>query len=130
MVLSLIIGPKVIRVARRFSLLLTILKPLNGEFRSLDDIIEPLLGLRPFLAYLGVCLFIMSKEDCIQVEGKVMEALPNGMFRVQLENDHIILAHLSGKMRRYYIKIVVGDTVKIEMSPYDLTKGRITYRNK
>ena len=72
----------------------------------------------------------MSKEDCIQVEGKVMEALPNGMFRVKLENDHIILAHLSGKMRRFYIKIVVGDMVKIELSPYDLTKGRITFRNK
>jgi len=72
----------------------------------------------------------MSKEDCIQTEGKVMEALPNGMFRVKLENEHIILAHLSGKMRRFYIKIVVGDTVKIELSPYDLTKGRITFRNK
>ncbi len=59
-----------------------------------------------------------------------MEALPNGMFRVKLENEHIILAHLSGKMRRFYIKIVVGDTVKIELSPYDLTKGRITFRNK
>jgi translation initiation factor IF-1 len=75
----------------------------------------------------------MAKEDCIQVEGQVVESLPNGMFRVKLEsekNDHVILAHLSGKMRRYYIKIVVGDTVKIELSPYDLTKGRITYRNK
>ena len=72
----------------------------------------------------------MSKEDCIQVEGKVMEALPNGMFRVQLENNHVILGHLSGKMRRFYIKIVVGDMVKVEMSPYDLTKGGITFRTK
>jgi len=59
-----------------------------------------------------------------------MEALPNGMFRVQLENNHVILGHLSGKMRRFYIKIVVGDMVKVEMSPYDLTKGRITFRTK
>ena len=72
----------------------------------------------------------MSKEDCIQVEGHVTEALPNGMFRVRLENEHMILAHLSGKMRRFYIKIVPGDMVKVEMSPYDLTKGRITFRTK
>ena len=72
----------------------------------------------------------MSKEDCIQVEGKILEALPNGMFRVALENGHVILGHLSGKMRRFYIKIVPGDMVKVEMSPYDLSKGRITFRSK
>ncbi len=72
----------------------------------------------------------MAKEEAIEVEGLVKEALPNVMFRVELKNGHIILAHMSGRMRQNHIKIVPGDTVKIEMSPYDLTKGRITYREK
>ena len=72
----------------------------------------------------------MSKQDVIELEGKVIEALPNAMFRVELENGHEILAHISGKMRMHYIKILPGDKVSIEMSPYDLTKGRITYRHK
>ncbi len=72
----------------------------------------------------------MAKEEAIEVEGIVKEALPNVMFRVELKNGHIILAHMSGRMRQNHIKIVPGDTVKIEMSPYDLTKGRITYREK
>ena len=72
----------------------------------------------------------MSKEDKVEVEGKVIEALPNAMFRVELENGHIITAHISGKMRMHYIKILPGDKVKVEMSPYDLTKGRITFRYK
>lgn len=72
----------------------------------------------------------MSKEDCIEVEGVVVEPLPNAMFRVQLENGHKILAHISGKMRMHFIKILPGDKVKIELSPYDLTRGRITYRSK
>ncbi|MBF0492006.1 MAG: translation initiation factor IF-1 [Deltaproteobacteria bacterium] len=72
----------------------------------------------------------MSKEDCIEVEGVVTEPLPNAMFRVQLENGHKILAHISGKMRMHFIKILPGDRVKVELSPYDLTRGRIIYRAK
>ena len=73
---------------------------------------------------------IMSKNDAIEVDGTVVEALPNAMFRVKLENDHEVLAHISGKMRKFYIRIIPGDKVKLEMSPYDLTRGRITYRAK
>ena len=72
----------------------------------------------------------MSKEDVIELEGVVEEALPNAMFRVKLPNAHIILAHVSGKLRMNYIRIVPGDKVTVEMSPYDLTKGRITWRAK
>lgn len=72
----------------------------------------------------------MVKEEKIEVEGKVVESLPNAMFRVQLENGHLILAHICGKIRMHYIKIFPGDKVKLELSPYDLTKGRITYRIK
>lgn len=72
----------------------------------------------------------MPKEEAIEVQGKVIEALPNAMFRVEVEGSHVILAHLSGKLRIHYIKIVPGDRVVIELSPYDLTRGRITYRLK
>jgi len=72
----------------------------------------------------------MAKEEPITVEGKVIETLPNAMFRVELENKHRILAHISGKMRMHFIKILPGDTVTVELSPYDLTRGRITYRSK
>ncbi len=72
----------------------------------------------------------MSKDDVIETEGKVIEALPNAMFKVQLSNGHIITAHISGKLRMNYIRIIEGDSVKLEMSPYDLTKGRITWRSK
>ena len=72
----------------------------------------------------------MPKEEAIKVEGKVIETLPNAMFRVELENKHMILAHISGKMRMHFIKILPGDTVTVELSPYDLTRGRITYRSK
>ena len=72
----------------------------------------------------------MSKEDVIEVEGKVLEALPNAMFKVQLANGHEVLSHVSGKLRMNYIRIVPGDKVKLELSPYDLTKGRITWRVK
>ncbi len=72
----------------------------------------------------------MAKEEAIEVEGLIKESLPNTMFRVELRNGHIILAHISGKMRKNQIKIVPGDTVRIEMSPYDLTKGRIVYRDR
>lgn len=71
-----------------------------------------------------------EKEKAIEIEGKVVEALPNAMFKVELENGHIILAHISGKMRMHYIRILPGDKVKMEMSPYDLSKGRIVYRYK
>ncbi|HOM02982.1 MAG TPA: translation initiation factor IF-1 [Acetivibrio sp.] len=72
----------------------------------------------------------MSKEDVIEVEGKVVEALPNAMFEVELENGHKILAHISGKLRMNFIRILPGDKVTVELSPYDLTRGRITWRAK
>jgi translation initiation factor IF-1 len=72
----------------------------------------------------------MAKEEPIQVEGTVVETLPNAMFRVELENGHRVLAHISGKMRMHFIKILPGDKVTVELSPYDLTRGRITYRSK
>ena len=72
----------------------------------------------------------MSKEDVLEVEGKVLEALPNEMFKVELENGHKILAHISGKLRMHFIKILPGDKVTVEISPYDLSKGRITWRAK
>ncbi len=70
----------------------------------------------------------MAKEEAIQVEGTVIEPLPNTMFRVELENGHRVLAHISGKMRMHYIRILPGDKVTVELSPYDLSRGRITYR--
>ncbi len=73
---------------------------------------------------------LMSKKDAIEVEGTVIEALPNAMFRVELENGHRVLAHVSGKMRMNFIRILPGDRVSVELSPYDLTRGRITYRFK
>jgi translation initiation factor IF-1 len=72
----------------------------------------------------------MAKEDAIQMEGRVLETLPNTMFRVQLQNGHIVTAHISGKMRKNYIRILTGDSVTVEMTPYDLTKGRIIYRGR
>lgn len=72
----------------------------------------------------------MAKEEQIEMEGTVIDALPNTMFRVQLENGHVVLAHISGKMRKNYIRILKGDKVTVEMTPYDLTKGRITFRHK
>ena len=72
----------------------------------------------------------MAKQGSIEQDGTIVEALPNAQFRVELENGHVVLAHISGKMRMHYIKILPGDRVKLEMSPYDLTKGRITYRYK
>ena len=72
----------------------------------------------------------MPKQSAIEQEGVIIETLPNAMFKVELENGHVILAHISGKMRMHYIKILPGDKVKVEMSPYDLTKGRIVFRYK
>jgi translation initiation factor IF-1 len=72
----------------------------------------------------------LGKEDAIELEGTVVEPLPNAMFRVELENGHVVLAHISGKMRMHYIRILPGDKVTVELSPYDLNRGRITYRYK
>ena len=72
----------------------------------------------------------MAKEDLIEVEGTVKEALPNAMFRVELDNGHRVLAHISGKIRMHFIRILPGDRVKVELSPYDLSRGQITYRGK
>jgi len=72
----------------------------------------------------------MTKEDQIEMEGTVIETLPNTMFRVELDNGHNIIAHISGKMRKHYIRILTGDRVIVEMTPYDLSKGRITFRNR
>ena len=73
---------------------------------------------------------IMAKDEIIEFEGEVIDTLPNTLFKVRLENGHEIIAHISGKMRKHYIRILTGDKVKVEMTPYDLTKGRITYRGK
>ncbi|MBT5098280.1 MAG: translation initiation factor IF-1 [Proteobacteria bacterium] len=70
----------------------------------------------------------MAKEDHIEMEGTITETLPNTMFRVELENGHVVTAHISGRMRKHYIRILTGDKVTVELTPYDLTKGRITYR--
>ena len=72
----------------------------------------------------------MAKEEAIEVEGTIIEPLPNAMFRVELENGHKVLAHISGKMRMHYIRILPGDQVTVELSPYDLTRGRVTFRSK
>jgi translation initiation factor IF-1 len=72
----------------------------------------------------------MAKEEAIEMEGTVVDTLPNTMFRVELDNGHVVTAHISGKMRKHYIRILTGDKVTVEMTPYDLTKGRITYRSR
>ena len=72
----------------------------------------------------------MAKEETIQMQGEILETLPNAMFRVKLENGHIVLGHISGKMRMHYIRILPGDRVQVELTPYDLSRGRITYRYK
>ncbi len=72
----------------------------------------------------------MAKEDHIEMQGTVIETLPNTMFRVELDNGHIVTAHISGKMRKHYIRILTGDRVTVELTPYDLSKGRITYRER
>ncbi len=87
--------------------------------------LQPLIWIRPSKGATN-----MSKQDVIEVEGKVLEALPNAMFQVELENGHVVLAHVSGKIRMNFIRILPGDRVTIELTPYDLTRGRITYRFK
>ncbi len=83
-------------------------------------------------AYFSLIDYIImaKKDDIIEFEGEVVDTLPNTLFKVRLENGHEIIAHISGKMRKHYIRILTGDKVKVEMTPYDLTKGRITYRGK
>jgi translation initiation factor IF-1 len=90
-------------------------RPVNPTFRRIGRAEYP---------------FRVGKEEKIEMEGEVTEALPNTMFKVTLDNDHQVLGHISGKMRRHYIRILPGDRVKIELSPYDLDRGRITYRYK
>ena len=87
--------------------------------------------MRDFVVYsIKIGGITLAKEDVIEVEGKVLEALPNAMFQVELENGHVVLAHVSGKIRMNFIRILPGDKVTIELTPYDLTRGRITYRFK
>jgi len=93
---------------------------------SFQEFIKDALPLNEIEMHIGM----MSKEEAIEVEGKVIEPLPNAMFRVELENGHRVLAHISGKMRMHFIKILPGDRVTVELSPYDLTRGRIIYRTK
>lgn len=73
---------------------------------------------------------VMAKEDHIEMEGKVTETLPNTMFRVELDNGHVVTAHISGRMRKHYIRILTGDKVTVQLTPYDLSKGRITFRGR
>ena len=89
-----------------------------------------LLSLSKILSTFKKRNFILAKEEAIEMEGTVTESLPNTTFRVELENGHSVIAHISGKMRKHYIRILTGDTVTVELTPYDLTKGRITYRGK
>jgi len=79
---------------------------------------------------LVLALYTMAKEDCIEMQGTILETLPNTMFRVELENGHVVTAHISGKMRKNYIRILTGDKVTVEMTPYDLSKGRIIFRSR
>ncbi len=109
---------------------------ISCSFRLLDAIILRLHELSPgwgkfqkLYKQSTNCGF-MAKEDVIEMEGTVKETLPNTMFRVELENGHVITAHISGKMRKHYIRILTGDKVKVEMTPYDLSKGRIVYRER
>jgi translation initiation factor IF-1 len=96
--------------------------PDNGAFDPLGCAIIALLD------FDVCCRLSMAKEDFIEMEGTVVETLPNTMFRVELENGHVVTAHISGKMRKHYIRILTGDKVTVQLTPYDLTKGRITYR--
>jgi translation initiation factor IF-1 len=86
------------------------------------------MGIIASLIRTGELATVMSKEEHIEMEGTVIETLPNTMFRVELENGHIVTAHISGKMRKHYIRILRGDKVTVQLTPYDLTKGRIVYR--
>jgi translation initiation factor IF-1 len=100
-----------------------------SSFLISSGILDRTLFLKEYNDDVKLCRANMSnKEELIEFEGVVTETLPNTMFRVRLENDHEVIAHISGKMRKHYIRILTGDSVKVEMTPYDLSKGRITYR--
>lgn len=90
----------------------------------------PITVLRPTFNRISEGYCRMAKEDQIEMEGEVIDTLPNTTFRVRLENGHVVTAHISGKMRKHYIRILTGDKVKVELTPYDLTKGRITFRGR
>jgi translation initiation factor IF-1 len=95
--------------------------------REISSLLAPVFG-RSFKQSEQTLERSYMSEEAIVLEGKIVDTLPNAMFRVELENGHTVLAYLSGKMRKYYIRVLLGDKVKVEMSPYDLTRGRITYR--
>jgi translation initiation factor IF-1 len=95
------------------------------DYASANDEIQAKCGL-----FLSEDCRLMAKEDQIEMEGEVIDTLPNTTFRVKLENGHVVTAHISGKMRKNYIRILTGDKVRVELTPYDLTKGRITYRER
>jgi translation initiation factor IF-1 len=97
---------------------------------QLARIILKTLYVAPLLVYNQPLLSMVSQKEVIKLQGKVVEALPNTQFRVELENGHSIIAHISGKMRKHYIRLVPGDKVEVELTPYDLTKGRISFRLK
>ena len=105
-------------------------KPSSRVNRRLNGAAAPLRPSGSAIAVAATLTRRMGKEEKIEMEGEVTEALPNTMFKVKLDNDHEVLGHISGKMRRHYIRILPGDRVKIELSPYDLDRGRITYRYK
>ena len=115
-------------------ILLTVVRPLTTSLRSLSGKKPPKscphsnLLKRIEVRFYGKT--IMPKQSSIEKEGTIIEALSNAMFRVELDNGHVIIAHISGKMRMHYIRILPGDKVRVEMSPYDLTKGRISFRYK
>ena len=104
------------------------LAPARGVDAALNCIDWPVYA--EFAAFRGHSSERMAKEDAIQMEGEVVETLPNTTFRVKLKNGHVVTAHISGKMRKNYIRILTGDAVTVEMTPYDLTKGRIVYRGR
>ena len=107
---------------------LTIEPPASGGSIAPSEHFTQNLG--PIFGHLEAAAKRMPKEDAIQIEGKVIEALPDTCFRVELENGHTVTARISGKMRKHYIRILRGDTVTVELTPYDLTKGRIIYRGR
>jgi len=106
----------------------------NGNLRSKHAIRQKELVISPkrgiIRAVTGITTGIMAREDYIEMEGTVIDTLPNTTFRVKLDNDHVVTAHISGRMRKNYIRILTGDRVTVQLTPYDLTKGRISYRSK
>jgi translation initiation factor IF-1 len=113
----LVIGSLLIKKAG-VALLIRMISAQSAQFFS---------GLNIFLKGLVRC---MAKEDVIEMQGTILDTLPNTMFRVELENGHVVIAHISGKMRKNYIRILTGDKVTVELTPYDLTKGRIVFRQR